>query len=360
MPVNSGAAPRTFTSAFNPSVQFQFADYGSAAARNNNFLPVPAGQSGTMTLAAPGKFQSVQFLDTAQGVNAGVGTAWNATLNFADGSHTVVSVANEPDWTNGGNNALLNTGLVNGGGYYNGSLNLFEHDFTLAAADQAKTLASVTFNTTSSTGNGLAFFAMSGQVLSASGTLSPAQSYSNAITIAADSTIDVQNSLAATVGTVSIGSNQLSVSGTAGANLNLGAVTLTGTPTFNPAVNTTVTPGAISGSFGINKTGAGTLVLNANNTYTGSTTISQGRVAVVRTIGATPLSSGPVVLAGGTLALTGVQTLTQSAVPLTGYNQDIIWGNGESATPGGGTTTPFSGMELVRAGHLRPLAGFTG
>ena len=71
LPVNSGEAPRTFTSAFNPSVQFQFADYGSSAGRNDNALLVPSFNSGTITLNSPGSFQSLQFLAAAKAPEQG-------------------------------------------------------------------------------------------------------------------------------------------------------------------------------------------------------------------------------------------------------------------------------------------------
>ena len=111
----------------------------------------------------------------------------------------------------------MNTGLVprGGGSPYAGALNLFEHDFSLSAADQAKTLNSVTLSTISSTGSGLAFFAMSGQEFSTP-TLAPAQTYANTVTVTADSTVDVQNSLTAAMGNLSIGNNKLSLTGAAG------------------------------------------------------------------------------------------------------------------------------------------------
>ena len=186
LPIDNGSpTARTFPSAANSSVQFQFAPYGTAAARNNNGLVLHAGVNGSLTLAAPGSFQKVELLTSTQG---GTGTTWNATLNFADGSHTVESNINDPDWTQAtSNDALLNTGFDNGS-LYAGTLNLREHDFALSPADQAKTLNSISFNTVSSSADGLVVFAVSGLDVNTT-----VQSYANNVSVAADSTIDVEN-----------------------------------------------------------------------------------------------------------------------------------------------------------------------
>ena len=197
LPANSGATPRTFTSVFNPSVQFQFADYGSPAGRSNNALVVGNGISAPLNLTTPGSFQSIQFLETCQSGGTPNVTTWHATLNFSDGSSTTLSSASDLDWTiDNSHNALLNTGLVphDGGSPYTATLDLREYDYSLSAADQAKTLNSVTFTTTSTVGGGLVVFGVSGQEFVASAP-SPAQTYANTLTVTADSTIDVQTSL---------------------------------------------------------------------------------------------------------------------------------------------------------------------
>ena len=58
---------------------------------------VGAAANGSLTLDTPGKFQAVQVLTSAQG--GGIGTTWNATLNFSDGSQTVETNITDPDWT---------------------------------------------------------------------------------------------------------------------------------------------------------------------------------------------------------------------------------------------------------------------
>lgn len=59
--------------------------------------------------------------------------------------------------------------------------------------------------------------------------------------------------------------------------------------------------GLVSGNGGLDKNGAGLLVLNANNTYAGTTTVNNGTLQVN---GSQPVS--PVLLTGGTLGGTGV------------------------------------------------------
>jgi fibronectin-binding autotransporter adhesin len=70
--------------------------------------------------------------------------------------------------------------------------------------------------------------------------------------------------------------------GTGNLNLGTGAVTLNVTPTVTVTANSLTVGGAISssGSFGITKAGAGTLVLNggAGSSYSGATTINAGAI----------------------------------------------------------------------------------
>jgi len=112
-------------------------------------------------LSSPKKFASLQFLDSAQGIP---GPTWNAQLNFSDSTSTTLSNVTDPDWTQNGNNARTSVGLVgrtaSWSGFYTGTLNLFEHDFTLSPGDQAKVLNSIKLTRTG--GGILMFFALSG------------------------------------------------------------------------------------------------------------------------------------------------------------------------------------------------------
>ena len=186
---------------------------------------------------------------------------------------------------------------------------LFENDFTLSPSDQTKTLNSITFNT--SGGGGLMLFALSGDILAPT---SP--SYGNAVNVTADSTIDLKSIVNVTMGNLNIGSNTLSVTGDAGAQLTLGATTLTGNATFSPAAGTTLVLGAISGNAGngITVAGGGTVTLGSANNFTGNTAVTGGTLQLAdgstNNIASSPLvtvGSGAVLdvsgLSGGTLVL---------------------------------------------------------
>src|SRR5207237_408356 len=87
-----------------------------------------------------------------------------------------------------------------------------------------------------------------------------------------------------------------------GANLTLGATTLSGNATLDQPAGTSLTLGAI-GDGGSNrsltKTGIGTLTLNAGGIYGGGTTISAGTLRVTNPTGSAT-GAGPVSLAAST------------------------------------------------------------
>ena len=77
--------------------------------------------------------------------------------------------------------------------------------------------------------------------------------------------------------------------GTNALNLGTGAVTLTGTRQVTISDNTLTVGGIISGGFGLTKTGAGTLTLNGENTYTGTTTVNAGTLNLNESLTGSPL-----------------------------------------------------------------------
>ncbi len=123
-------------------------------------------------------------------------------------------------------------------------------------------------------------------------TLAASQSYANNVVVSGNSMIDVSGSLAATLGTLAIGGNALSLTSadatTSPYSLTLGTTTLSGNATFSVANSAggglgSLSLGAIGdggGKFGITKTGAGTLFLTAAGTYGGGTTIDGGIVNI--------------------------------------------------------------------------------
>ncbi len=112
-------------------------------------------------------------------------------------------------------------------------------------------------------------------------TINATQPYGNNLTINANTTFNVTNSLAASFGTMSVGSNTVSMTGSASASLATGNVTLTGSPTFDAASGTTLSVAAILGTTqGITKTDSGTMVLTGAATYTGPTQVNGGTLQV--------------------------------------------------------------------------------
>ena len=152
--------------------------------------------------------------------------------------------------------------------------------------------------------------------------LSNSQSFSNSVSVAANSTIDVAGSPLANFGSLAVNGSVLTT--TSGDQtirpygVSFTATSLTGNATFNVANSASngtgkLFTGPISDGgvgFRVIKNGAGTLQLTAGSTYSGGTTVSQGTVAVSSAVGANPLGSGLVTLAGGSLALQGQATTT--------------------------------------------------
>ncbi len=164
---------------------------------------------------------------------------------------------------------------------------------------------------------------LTASVLEAAGTNNPGLSgiqivndtlvYNNAVTVSADTPIDITGPTLVTLGTLSIGANTLSVTGgSAGANvpysLTFGATSINGSPNFNVTNNGTgtgtLTVGRITDlgsgdSVTINGNGGnGTVVFAGGGNYTGSTNIVAG---ALRVVGALASNAGVTVNSGTSL-----------------------------------------------------------
>jgi autotransporter-associated beta strand protein len=102
------------------------------------------------------------------------------------------------------------------------------------------------------------------------------------------------------------------------------ATTLTQDVTFGGAGNTTVSTAAISGGGSVNKDGAGTITLSADNTYTGATNVSAGSLIINGAISST---SAVTVGTNGTLG--GGGTIGGSVT----LNDGAFLSPGDSTTP---------------------------
>jgi autotransporter-associated beta strand protein len=191
-------------------------------------------------------------------------------------------------------------------------------------------------------------------------------SLSNGLNVTSDSIIDVTGASTAEVtGLVSIGANQLSVTGGSsgpGAAYSLtlgiaplgslGGVSLGGSPTFNVANNGTgagvLTLGPITETVagsGLTKANNGTLILTGVSTYTGATVINGGTLIVSGSINGT---NAVAINAGGTLSGAGSITTPNA----------ITGAVGAQLAPG---LQPFSpGTLNVTASVLDLIAELTG
>jgi fibronectin-binding autotransporter adhesin len=122
------------------------------------------------------------------------------------------------------------------------------------------------------------------------------------------------------------------------------------TGTFDSDGNTFTIAGVINGGGGnLNKVGAGTLILTGANTYTGTTTISQGvlNAAVTGALGGT---NSITVNNGGTLLVTGTGNLNRI-----NNSAPIVLGGGTGADPifeRSGSGTVSEGIGAQRTGPL--------
>ena len=188
----------------------------------------------------------------------------------------------------------------------------------------------------------------------------PVNSFSNSLTITADSTLDLTASGAVNIftGGLSIGANALhiingqSIAGSVQIN---GASTLTGgTATLDVQNSNTLTLyGAISGAGAIDKIGSGTLVLGNANSYSGGTTLNAGQLTINY---ASALGTGPLTITGGSLDSGGITVSTNNVQYWNGDftfigSSNLNLGSG-AVTLGGNRTVTVNANTLTVGGAI--------
>ena len=179
-------------------------------------------------------------------------------------------------------------------------------------------------------------------------------------------------------GTITADSWDVGISPTINAGISLNS-----TGTFSPQAGTTIVlDGAVSdgsGSNGINMVGAGELVLGANNTYSGGTTLTAGTLLVGSggasgTLGSGAVSdSGSLVVDLGSVynlsnTISGTGSLTQAGTGTTTVSGTNSYTGGTTVSGGtlalGGTgalgnTTNYTSSVTVNSGAALDLGGYT-
>ncbi len=244
-----------------------------------NTLQINQGSSGPLTLDTPAAFTRLSVL---------AASTWAAndtpdvTISFADGTSVTTSYK-AYDWSiatdasRAAASAFGATGVDRYGptqspGWDQRAFGLYQSDIDLSNIGgvdySTKLVSSLVFAAASSDSQGRGktnLFAVSGSARS--WLTGPSQSYANAISVTADSSIDISVSLAAALGPLSLSSSKLSVtSSDSRANpysLGFASTTITGNATLSLADSSSggsasAFLGAVSGSGTLNHIGSGT------------------------------------------------------------------------------------------------------
>jgi autotransporter-associated beta strand protein len=251
--------------------------------------------AGTLTLNGPnntnsnyagkitgGASSSLTVSGTGKVYLSGDGSGFSGTTNVTSGTLNV-----------SGSNTVLGSGAVSvssgGNLQVQGGINLAN---------------AVTINGTGTTQNGAI------QNFAGNNTLS------GPITVASAARINSDAGTLALAGNISLAANTLTIGG----------------------ASTTTQAGVISGTGGLTKDGAGTLVLNGANTYTGATTISAGTLQ----LGANDRIANTSAVTVATGATFDVNSKTETIGSLAGTGT-VLLGSGALTAGGDNTSTVFSG-----------------
>ena len=192
--------------------------------------------------------------------------------------------------------------------------------------------------------------------------------YGNPIVVqSGGGTIDVSRASGAnqfntvSFGALTIGQETLNFTGGGSYRVAVGPVTLTGAPTFDVSstLNRTDLSGIVSGAFGLTKTGAGLLRMQAANSYMGQTNVNAGTLQLTSAGG---IASSPqinvatnaifdVASVTGGFKLGGAQTLSGSGLVRAGsVATGFTVQNGGTIVPGGSSGSGTLSMTVLSLG----------
>ncbi|CAN5198166.1 hypothetical protein BH11PLA2_BH11PLA2_37550 [soil metagenome] len=340
----------------------------------NNVLFLTAGSTSTLGIGSPGSFRSINLL-TASTNGA---SAFTATLNFQDGTSTLVSGLSSPDWFNGTAGLAAGGTAPNGLDRYNFITNGFDNNttnprlyqvgITLSAADSLKVLTSVTLASQAAGSTAFGVFALNGTTSGAPATVSPG----NAVLITApgNTNLEVSGYTAVNFGNLtldgSFGPNTVALTGTNGSFMNFTGTTFSANaPILNVATGVTMNLGVLTDSntgIGFTKSGAGTLILASGTAYTGGAVAIQAGTLIAQSPSALPgfvtpgqitLSAGAALVAGfggaGQFTQTDVTTLLGNVAFVSGsqFGLDVATG---TSTYSSVIALP-SGVGFVKTGN---------
>jgi autotransporter-associated beta strand protein len=368
--------------------------FGPGASRLTNTGDLTAGtQFALITFSSAGYAISGNAVTLSGNLDASSATG-NNTFNdnvTLGGADTVLTGGASTDLTLGGaiNNAGFTmtvgggTGRVDLTGAIGGTGGLTENEAggTMALSGAADTYTGATTVQAGTLLLGKSGTAVTGALTDSGGTvrLTAANQVAatSAVTVSSSGLLDLNNnsdtissltlnsaSMTTGTGTLTLGGNVTdtgtsSISG----NLALGAAGRTFTVNTSATLNVSA---VVSGGVGLSKSGMGTLVLSAANTYSGGTTLTAGTLTVGNN---TALGTGGLTLITGTLGSTGtaitlanpvtlngnitlagsVGLTFNSAIPLTA-NRTLTVTNSAGVTLQGGVTDSGTAKSLTLAG----------
>ena len=318
---------------------FSGTQYGGTG--GNGAVVVSYTLAGTTALTINAGSGNVSF-NGAAGANSGLGVL---TVN-STGTTTFAGAVKATSVTTNANGSTL----INGASVYTSGNQTYNDAVTLGAG--------TTLTVTDTSASKVSFASTLGgaaNALTVTGNASFGGAVTNLSTLSVSGTTDLNASV------TSSGTQTYSGAVTLGADTTLTGSTIAPASTVNLASYaltlansaSSTMAGVISGSGTLTKSGSGTLTLSAANTYTGATTVSGGTLAVSNATGLGTTAGGATVASGATLDLqnvaVGAEPITLSGGTLkTSTGSSSLSGNvalgADSAADVGGTALTLSGI----------------